>query len=121
MSQVMIVEDDKDLLNLYRIVLSKKGREIVTVSDSADAINLLQNPMFTPNVIIVDINISAGMSGLGLLNIIRQDPRLYCVPVMVVTANDMYRDPALKAGARAFLVKPVKITDIAELANKFGA
>ena len=120
MSHVMIVEDDKDLLNLYRIALSKKGRDIATLSDGASALDMLQTPTFFPDVIFIDINMTTGISGFGLLNWIRQDPRLNCVPVVVVTANDMYRETALNAGARAFLTKPVRIAEIAALANKLG-
>src|SRR5256885_343930 len=120
MSQVMIVEDDRDLLTLYRLALTKKGREITTLSDGSSAVDMLQNPGYCPDVIFVDVNMSTGISGLGLIDMIRQDPRLNCVPVVVVTANDMYRDTALDAGARAFLVKPVRIAEIADLANKLG-
>ena len=120
MSSVMIVEDDKDLLNLYRIALSKKGREIATLSEGTSALDMLQNPTFNPDVIFMDINMTTGISGFALMNWIRQDPRLNGVPVVVMTANDLYRDSALKAGARVFLTKPVRIAEIAALANNLG-
>jgi CheY-like chemotaxis protein len=121
MSQVLIVEDDHDLQDLYRIALSKTGREITAVSDGSSAVSLMQNPLFDPHLIILDINMAKGISGLGLLSMLRDNPRLNRVPVVVVTANDLYRDYAMRAGAKAFLVKPVKIADMADLANQLGA
>src|SRR5262249_25454800 len=121
MSQVLIVEDDQDLQDLYRIALSKSGREITAVSDGSSAVNLMQNTRFDPHLILLLINIAKGISGLGLLSMLQNNPKLNQVPVVVITARDLYRDYALRAGARAFLVKPVNIAVMADLANQFGA
>jgi len=121
MSHIMIVEDDPDLLDLYRLALSQNGREITALCDPVSAVDLIQNPQFNPTLIFLDINMQKGISGLGLMSLIASTGRLTHVPVVVVTANDIYKEYALKAGAREFMVKPIKITDMAAIANRFNA
>jgi two-component system alkaline phosphatase synthesis response regulator PhoP len=121
MSQVLIVEDDKDLLNLYRIALSKKGRDIATVVDGVSAIDMLEDPTYNPSVVFLDINLSRGISGLGIMQRIKNDPRLSQIPVVIVTADDGHRDYALRMGAREFMVKPIRIAEMAAVAAKLGA
>jgi CheY-like chemotaxis protein len=121
MSQVLIVEDDKDLLNLYRIALSKKGRDIVTVVDGVSAIDMLEDPTYNPSVVFLDINLSHGISGLGIMQRLKNDPRLRQIPVVIVTADDGHRDYAMRMGAHEFMVKPVRIADMAAVATKLGA
>jgi CheY-like chemotaxis protein len=120
MSHILVVEDDHDLLELYGFALSKRGRTITAASDSVTASSYLRNPYFCPDVIFLDINMNTGVSGLGLMQMIRLDPRLSHIPIVIVTANDQYRDYALSQGAWDFLVKPVKISELAAIANKLG-
>ena len=121
MSHILIVEDDPDLLDLYTFTLARTGREITALYDPVSAIDLIQNPQFNPDLIFLDINMRAGISGLGLMSLIASTTRLKHVPVVVVTANDIYKEYALKAGAREFLVKPIRISDMADIANRFDA
>jgi CheY-like chemotaxis protein len=121
MSQVLIVEDDIDLLNLYRIALSRKGRDISTVTDGISALDMLEDPNFNPSVVFLDINLSRGVSGLGIMQRLKNDPRLRQIPVVVVTADDGHRDYAMRMGAQEFMVKPIRIAEMAAIASKLGA
>jgi CheY-like chemotaxis protein len=118
MSQILVVEDDRDMLTLYRLVLSKKGRTIRAVQDGASALETLKESDYTPDVVFLDINLKAGISGFGVIEHMRQEPETQKIPIVVITANDLHRDYALKRGIEYFLVKPVDIDTLEDIADR---
>ena len=62
----------------------------------------------TPDVILMDLNMPR-LSGLELLDILKEDPQLQHIPVIVLTTSDARADQerAHTLGARAFVTKPL--------------
>ena len=118
MSTVLLVEDDRDLLFLYRVTLNKYGHTIKEASDARIALDLLDDPHYLPDIIFLDINMVVGLSGYGLIEEIRKRPRLNKVEIVVVTANDQYRTQVMEKGVRHFLVKPINILEMVALADR---
>ena len=117
--EVRMADDNPVVLAAFEMKLKLSGFTVVTTPAAGEVARTVEKN--GSELIILDINMAKGISGLGLLNMLRDNPRLNRVPVVVVTANDLYRDYAIRAGAKAFLVKPVKIADMADLANQLGA
>lgn len=65
------------------------------------------SPMI-PNCLVLDIQLGGSMDGLGLLNIIRSDPLLASIPVVLLTAKGKVQDRIIgyESDADAYLPKP---------------
>ena len=64
MSRVLIVEDEKHLLALYRQELEDEGYEVMSVSNGEDVLPSIKS--FQPEVVILDIRLP-GVEGLEVL------------------------------------------------------
>ena len=100
---IMIVDDDSLLLNMYQTKFSSKGFEVVSVSNSSDALSKLRDG-FNPDVILLDI-IMPNMNGLELLKIIRGEKLAKDSIVVMLTNQADSEEEAKNLGVSGFLVK----------------
>jgi DNA-binding response OmpR family regulator len=104
--KILIVDDDKDLLLGLNIRLKAAGYDVIPVSDALSAISKAQRER--PDLIILDIGLPGG-SGFLVMERLSSLMPVASIPVIILTARDPHanRERALKAGAVAFLQKPV--------------
>jgi len=106
---ILVVEDDRALREFLSIALSDEFSVAVAVNGD-EAVEVAQR--VRPDVILLDVMLP-GRSGLDVLRLLRADPELHDVPVLVMTAfSDIEPGEAEAAGANSFLAKPF---DLAEL------
>lgn len=102
--RLLIVDDDRDMLQMLRTVITKKCPCEVEIADSGDkAWSLLDN--WRPDVILTDIKMP-GLDGLALLHHVKQkDPT---VSVLIMTGHGTLEIAvrALREGAYDFFAKP---------------
>jgi len=105
--RVLAVEDDKELINWYRLILGEAGFEMQAVSDPARAISSMRE--YRPDVILMDIEMP-GYNGLELVKVIRQYVEFLQIPVVFVTgaATEVNRMEAWQSGGDDFIAKPVR-------------
>ncbi|GAB4546454.1 MAG: hypothetical protein OHK0023_06100 [Anaerolineae bacterium] len=114
MPTVLLAEDDKDLLMLYRAAMTHQGLTVIEVSDGASLLEKLQQSDFTFDLAIFDIEMPE-LPSLRAIEYIRSEPRLAEKPIIVVTANDRYQE-RLKGKVDYFFVKPIAIGEVMRLA-----
>ena len=115
MKPVWIVDDDRSIRWVIEKALSREGIAFDSFSSAQDALNALSAS--APEVLVSDIRMP-GMSGLELLNTVKQ--RHPAVPVIVMTA---YSDldsavAAFQGGAYEYLPKPFDIDQAVELIRR---
>jgi two-component system chemotaxis response regulator CheY len=111
-----------DSLALRRSVMYALQRldDIVCIeaNDGAEAIKKLQSsgPF---DIVLTDINMPL-LDGLKLISHIRAEPAIAKLPIVVITTEsaDADRDRALKLGADAYLVKPVKAEQVLDAVQR---
>lgn len=64
MATILIVEDDKDLNNAYKIILENEGHKVKTVFNGSEALKILED--FEPQLILLDLLMPI-MGGLEFL------------------------------------------------------
>jgi two-component system chemotaxis sensor kinase CheA len=105
-TRVLIADDARVMRMLVRHWLERLGYEVVEAKDGLQALSLARTGNY--DIVFLDINMP-GMTGLGVLESIRQDPKLAGLPVVLVTtlghATDVERGKDL--GASAYLTKPL--------------
>jgi CheY-like chemotaxis protein len=82
---VVIVDDDPDVLASYARILARAGHDVVACPDGESA--LIQVRKQRPDLLIADVVMPAGMSGLELTAAIKADPAVAEVPVILVSGG----------------------------------
>ena len=106
--KALIVDDNSNNLNLFKIILERKGCQVVTAVNGEDALQKLQDDHV--DIIVSDILMPV-MDGFHLLQECKSDIKLRNIPFVFVTgafldAKD--EELALKLGVQAFIRKPVE-------------
>lgn len=109
--KVMIIEDEIDILLLYKDYLNNKGFSVLATSTTAnEALKDYEN--FYPNMIIIDYNLPGKLSGLEAAKQILT--RYPSVPIIIVTAyetvkTEMANDRFFADKKVVLLLKPIKL------------
>jgi len=114
--RVLVVDDDPDLVQLVKTLLERRADCVVeTAPDGASALEALDS--FQPDVVVADIEMP-GMSGLEMLEAIRE--RMPWMPVVIMTAHVSvdYAVTALRAQADEFLTKPLDMAQVVSVVER---
>ena len=117
MGSVLVLDDELDILNLVRIILSQKGYKVEATSRIDEFYSLLDNDV---GLVLLDV-VMPEKTGIEICDEIKKDPDKSNIPVIIFSASGSTekRDEALKAGADAFLLKPFSITQLTEIVTKY--
>jgi two-component system KDP operon response regulator KdpE len=102
--KILLVDDDKDLLQGMTLSLRASGYDVVNAQDAIAAISIARATQ--PDLIVLDIGLPGGD---GFLVMQRLKDLMMLTPVIVVSAKESgpNRRRALDSGAQAFFQKPV--------------
>lgn len=105
MARVVLIEDEPNIAEAIRFILSRDGCEVTALADGLGGIEVIRAA--SPDLVILDLMLP-GVSGMELLGAIRADRRLGAVPVLMLTAKGQGRDreAAIQAGVSRFMTKP---------------
>jgi len=106
---VLIVEDDRNLLELYTEILLEEGYEVAAALDGLGALRALEGDVF--DLVLTDVMMPGG-TGVDILRAVRE--RDLDVPVVLVTGHPTVETAvqALEMGALHYLVKPVATDEL---------
>lgn len=113
----LIVEDDRDIVALFRHVLDVAGYQTEIVLDGKEAMERLE--AIQPNIVLLDLQLPS-LSGVEILKRMRENERLKRVPVVVITAYAPYAD-SLPVEPDLLLLKPVDINQLSNLVQRLQA
>lgn len=104
--KILIVEDDADVRLGLNIRLRANGYETFFAGDALSSVSEARKHL--PDLILLDLGLPAG-DGFVVMQRVQAIPQLSVIPIVVLSARDRQanEERALKAGARAFLQKPV--------------
>lgn len=104
--KILLIDDDKFLLDMYSLKFKKSGLEIDTSSTSLGALEKIKNGDY--NILLLDI-IMPGMDGLELLKKIRDDKLLPNSTVIMLTNQADDIDKARALGVDGYIIKATTI------------
>ncbi len=107
--KILIVDDDKFLLNMYSVKFQKESFDVVTAGDGADAVAKLQAG-FSPDVVVLDM-VMPVMDGLEALEKIRQDKLASNAVILILSNQGQSTDieKAKRLGIDGYIVKATTI------------
>lgn len=105
--RILLVDDEKDILEFLSYNLEKEGFEVATCIDGMEALELL--PEFNPHLIVLDV-MMPGMDGIETCEQIRSNPKYNHILITFLTARseDYSQVAGLEAGADDYIKKPIK-------------
>jgi len=114
MAKILIVEDDRNLLDTLKYNLGKEGYDTVTAADGVQALEAARREK--PELIILDIMLPK-LSGFEVCRILRKETS---VPIMMLTAKaeEVDKIVGLEIGADDYMTKPFSMR---ELLARIGA
>ena len=100
MSKILVIEDEKNLRQLYKQDLELDGHTVVTAKSAEEGLKKVQTEC--PDLVVLDIRMP-GMDGLEAMGrILDQHPS---IPVLLNSAYSSYQDSFLSWGADAYVIK----------------
>jgi EAL domain-containing protein (putative c-di-GMP-specific phosphodiesterase class I)/ActR/RegA family two-component response regulator len=105
---VLVVDDEESVRRLLRDCLELDGYEVREAADALQAIDRISEGV--PDCLVLDV-MMPGMSGLELLERLREDPRTALIPVLMLTAatDDDTTWAGWAHGASCYVPKPFDI------------
>ncbi len=113
--KILVIDDEKDMMELMALVFQKAGFKNVMVEDKAEhAVSILK--VFNPDIVFLDI-LMPDMNGEQFFNEIQSVNK--DVPVVFMTGKlNIDESKYLERGASAFIKKPFDVYDIIDLLKK---
>ena len=109
MGKILVVDDDKNLLELLKIRLESAGYEVTTALKEEDAIEAAKNQVFDLAIVDLQLLHQDGISLMEELHLILPE-----MPVLILTAYGSIESAveAMKKGAYSYLTKPFDPQDL---------
>jgi pilus assembly protein CpaE len=110
--RILIVDDDPDFHLLVETVLGRRGYDLISAKDGADALSMIKAQQ--PDAVILD-KIMPGMDGFDVTRRLRREPDFVHLPILIVSGATHLDDKldAFNAGADDYLTKPFEVDELA--------
>ncbi len=112
---ILVVEDNDDNRDALVFLLELEGVATRGARNGREALALLQDGL-RPCLIVLDL-VMPDMDGLTFYRVMKADPDLASVPVVIVTASGLEAEArARAAGVEVFMRKPPDVEELKRLA-----
>jgi len=114
---ILVVDDNTDMRNYVAQILKQANYRIVTARNGSDGFAQVQK--YQPDLIVTDLMMPL-VSGLDMIRMIREQPALAGIPIVLLTAkvDQETRIESTEQGADAYLAKPFNDRELlAEVRN----
>jgi DNA-binding response OmpR family regulator len=111
LSRILVVDDEKDVLDVLRLVLAKSGYEVLTATSGMEGLTQAESQL--PDLILLDIMMQQ-MDGWEVLKLLKLDERTSSIPVVILSARVEPKDKirGLQEGAIDYVTKPFAVREI---------
>jgi two-component system phosphate regulon response regulator PhoB len=109
---ILIIDDEKDLIELVRYNLEKEGYRLTSACDGESGLAAAVQTM--PDIVIVDLMLP-GIDGLEVCRRLRSESRTAHIPILMLTAKSTEADRivGLELGADDYVTKPFSPRELA--------
>ena len=103
---LFIIDDDPTIIELLKLTFIYSDYDICEATRAEEA--LRQIKVVLPDVVLLDVMMPGEMDGIQLCKIIKSDPELNHIRVILLSARGQKKDLKLggESGADAYIVKP---------------
>lgn len=112
--KILLIEDDTiELMKLNRAMLSlNMNHKVTEVNNGEDALELLLNEEYYPDIILLDLNMPK-INGIEFLSILKTNESLKFIPTIILTTSSNKKDllECYNIGIAGYVQKPLKYQD----------
>jgi two-component system, OmpR family, response regulator VicR len=104
--KILVIEDDRDIADLVKLVLETEDFEVETVLDPENAYDRAKS--YRPDAILLDLSMPK-IDGWAVFKMIRRDKSFAGVPIAILTAKSQQFDEMVGLhvmNADAYITKP---------------
>lgn len=110
MPKILVIDDDKDLLEVTQALLTKKGFEVKINNNWEEALESIS--AFNPQLILLDVFLN-GVDGLDICKQLKSMPYTKHIPVLIFSAYPRVAETVIyEYGADDFIAKPFEVNDL---------
>ena len=104
--KILIVDDDAETLRLIGMMLERQGFVVASLNNGIQAVEIARSEK--PDLIVLDVMMPE-VDGYEVTRLIRNEPSLMDVPILMFTAKSQVNDKVVgyEAGVDDYLTKPV--------------
>ncbi|MFC1809074.1 PleD family two-component system response regulator [Candidatus Omnitrophota bacterium] len=119
MSIILVVEDNKDNMDLIKEILEDEGYEIFGTESAENGMEIL-NRGIKVDLILMDVSLPQ-IDGYEATRMLKKNPRFSDIPIIMLTAHAMEedKDKGFEAGCDDFLTKPLDEELLLETLKKY--
>lgn len=109
--RILVVDDDRSIVKVVRSYLEQAGYEVYAAHDGETALHFLRSAR--PDLLVLDLMLP-DRDGWEITRIIRSDPNLGALPIIMLTARveDTDKIVGLELGADDYVTKPFNAREI---------
>ncbi|SDW17033.1 Response regulator receiver domain-containing protein [Ruegeria halocynthiae] len=109
--KVLLIEDEPNITEAIRFLLTREGWQVDTHAEGTDAVQVILSAR--PDLVILDVMLP-GKSGMDVLRDLREHDEMKALPVLMLTARGQSRDREMaeQAGVSRFMTKPFSNTEV---------
>lgn len=103
--RILVVDDDRQIVRLVRAYLEQAGYDVQTAYDGETALQAIRRDR--PDLVVLDLMLP-GRDGWEITRVLREDPALAGIPIIMLTARveDTDKIVGLELGADDYVTKP---------------
>lgn len=111
-SKILIIDDDKLIVAMVQDRLTKEGFQVTAAMDSVSGLDAVYQE--APDLILLDVILPGGKTGVEMCRILRNDTRTSHVPIIMMTSRKQTPDivAGLEAGADDYVTKPFDLDEL---------
>ena len=116
MFKILILDDNREILDVMSFVLTRKKMEVVAIHDPRKLTHCIAD--YKPDLLLMDIALG-GFDGRDLCRMIKGDPEEYHFPVVLFSAQHYSEESIEECRADAVIDKPFALQSLYNTMNKF--
>lgn len=118
MKRILIIDDNISFVGALKELLTITGHDVVTAHNGQEAMEVLSAMPTLPNLIILDL-VMPVMNGFEFRKAQLENKTFSKIPVILLTANNSFKDYKESLQAHEFLNKPVEAKDLLYIVENF--
>jgi len=118
MKKILIVDDEKDIVETLSFMLKAKGFNCICAYDGEMGLSLAKSEK--PDLVILDVMMPK-INGYKICRLLKFDNKYKDIPIIMVTARSQDEDKIIgeETGADEYITKPFEFSDVLNRINKY--
>lgn len=116
MKKVLVVDDDKDIVDAIQMVLTIGGFESKATTKGHETFQYIKD--YQPDLVILDMLLS-GNDGRDICKQLKKNDSTKKIPIIMISAHPTAKASTKESGAESFISKPFSVSGLLGEVNKY--